>query len=155
MSFLSKLTSSMFSKKQSYSYADEQKDMDLVERASKRVAQQQRVFEEQRMVEKKLDNVFDNEFPNLSDDERDHILNIVRSQSRVSQTLTEDQKTMLMVARAGRSVARQQRASQAQFFNEKRTGTSFYFNEKDGLSDKESESIRRLFKDAYIRSKKM
>ena len=107
MSFLSKLTSSMFSKKQSYSYADEQKDMDLVERASKRVAQQQRVFEEQRIVEKKLDNVFDNEFPNLSDDEREHILNIVRSHSGVSKTLTEDQKIMLMVARAGRSVARQ------------------------------------------------
>ena len=46
-------------------------------------------------------------------------------------------------------------SSQAQFFAEKQTGASFDFNKKDRLSDKERESMMRLFKDAYIKSKGM
>lgn len=153
MSFLSKLTSSMFTKKQSYSYADQEKDMALIERAGKRVAQQQRAFEERLIVEKKLGHVFNGEFPNLSDNEMERILDMVSSQSTASHTLTEDQKIMLIVARAEKSVARQQRASQAQFIAEIQAGASSDFNKKNGLSDKEKNNMSQLFKDAYIKSK--
>lgn len=153
MSFLSKLTSSMFTKKQSYSYADQEKDMALVERASKRVAQQQRAYEEQLIIEERLDNMFDNEFPDLSDNERLHVFNILSSQSSVSRILTEDQKNGLIIASAGRRVASQQRAAQAQFVAERQAGTLSDFDEKYGLNDKERGNIHKLFKDAYIKSK--